>query len=328
MRSIHKVVATIHYLSEEMAKVRSFFPGAVFVQVDPRDTETLLQVLTDADVALVSGDLDDRFLGNNQLKWIHCDHAGLAKSARPALFEMGILLSGAAGRSSPVLAEHTIYFMLAACYHTRELIKAQDSHHWGVPGQNTWRGLYGRTAGLVGMGNNGKMLAERLHAMGMQLISWDRAYQDGFDYVEQLISSESDALENLVSRSDFICLNLALTDHTYHLFDRVMFTHVKPGAVLVNMSRGALVDTAALMEALDQGILSCAGLDVFEEEPLPAEHPLWNYKNVYITPHVTPQVPDRTGKCIEILEENVRRYLAGHPLLNQVAPEDVYHIHL
>ena len=79
------------------------------------------------------------------------------------------------------------------------------------------------------------------------------------------------------------------------------------------------------MDALDRGILSCAGLDVFEQEPLPADHPLWDYKNAYITPYVTPQVPDRTGNCIEILKENVRRYRAVERLLNQVDPRDVYH---
>ena len=162
MRNIHKVVTTLRYSPEQMAQVRSFFPEAAFVQVDRSDTVTLLRELRDADVALMSGDLDDRFLGDNQLQWIHCDHAGLARSAKPALFERGILLSGAAGRSSPVLAEHAIYFMLAACYHTRELLHAQDSHQWGVADQSAWRGLYGRTAGLVGMGNNGKMLATRL----------------------------------------------------------------------------------------------------------------------------------------------------------------------
>ena len=325
MRNIHKVVATLRYSPEQMAQVRSFFPEAAFMQVDRSDTDTLLKELKDADVALVSGDLDDRFLGDNQLKWIHCDHAGLARSAKPALFERGILLRGAAGRSSPVLAEHAIYFMLAACYHTRELLHAQDSHQWGVADQSAWRGLYGRTAGLVGMGNNGKMLAIRLRALGMRLISWDRTYQEGFEDLEQRLSSDPHALTELVSQSDFICLNLALTDQTYHLFDHALFAHVKPGAVLVNMARGALVDTAALMEALDQGILSCAGLDVFEQEPLPADHPLWDYKNVYITPHVTPQVPDRTGNCIAILKENVRRYRAGERLLNQVDPGDAYH---
>ena len=173
MRSIHKVVATIRYSPEQMAQVRSFFPEAAFVQVDRSDTDTLLKELKDADVALVSGDLDDRFLGDNQLKWIHCDHAGLAQSAKPELFDRGILLSGAAGRSSPVLAEHAIYFMLAACYHTRELLHAQDSHQWGVADQSAWHGLYGRTAGLVGMGNNGKMLANRLRALGMRFYAFN-----------------------------------------------------------------------------------------------------------------------------------------------------------
>ena len=90
------------------------------------------------------------------------------------------------------------------------------------------------------------------------------------------------------------------------------------------MSRGPLIDTPALIDALNSGKVGCAGLDVFEEEPLLADNPLWHMENVYITPHVTPQVPDRTGRSIEILRENVRRYRAGEPMLNQMRQTDVY----
>ena len=325
MRQIKKVMTTVSYTPEDMQRLRELFPDSEFVALNIRDTPGVMDALKDADVAILPGDIDPRFLGENRLKWIHCDHAGLARSARPEIFEKGILLSGSAGRSSPVLAEHCVYFMLNACYHTKELLRAQEAHHWGVPGQDSWRGLYGRKAGIIGFGNNGKELAQRLHAFGMDLITFDRYPIEGYDYIQtKLFSANGDRLEQLLEQVDFIILCVALTDETYHMLNRETFASVKPGAVLVNMSRGELIDTEAMIDALDEGILSCAGLDVFDPEPLPKESPLWDREDVYITPHVTPQVPHRTGRSLEIIRENVMRYRQELPLLNQVTAKDVW----
>lgn len=325
MREIKKVISTVGYGQKDLDTLREIFAESEFVQVDKDDTQTILREVRDADVAVLDADLDERFLGENQLRWIHCNHAGLAKSARPELFERGILLSGSAGRSSPVLAEHCIYFMLNACYHTHEVLAAQYAHRWGVEGEQGWYGLYGRTAGIIGMGNTGKQLAERLNALGMDIIAYDRREIEGFEYIrEKLNASRGDTLDVLYAQSDFVVLCIALTDQTWHMIDDAAFAKMKRGAVLVNLARGALVDTDALIRALDSGRIAQAGLDVFEQEPLPADSPLWDRRDVYITPHCTPQVPDRTARCLDIIRENVRRYRAGEELLNRVLPADVY----
>lgn len=205
-------------------------------------------------------------LGENTLKWIQCDHAGLNGSARPEVFARGIPVTGAAGRSAPVLAEHAIYFMFHACYHTRELLAAQEKSHWGVEGSETWRGLYGRTAGIIGMGNNGRLLAERLHALGMRIIAYNRSPILGLDYIDKKLAAKNgDSIEPLLRESDFIILTIALTDDTFHMLNKKTFAQVKPGAFLVNMARGGLVCTEDLIEAHNNGTLSGAGLDVFEE---------------------------------------------------------------
>ena len=324
MKEIRKVLATVDYPPKEMEQLRMLFPNSKFVHVNHRDSDAVRQEVIDSDVAIIPSDVDVRFMGENSLRWIHCDHAGLNRSATPDFFKKGILLSGSAGRSSPVLAEHCIYFMLQACYHTRELLRAQDACHWGVQGQDTWRGLFGRTAGIIGMGNNGRMLAERLHAFGMDLITYDRYPVEGYDFIrKKLCQSEGDSLRTLLEESDFIILCVALTDETYHMIDRQAFAAMKKGVTLVNMARGALICTQDLLEALDDGTVGCAGLDVFEQEPLPKEHPLWRYPQVYITPHVTPQVPSRAGRSLAIIAENVRRYQHDQPLLNQVTEKDI-----
>ena len=132
-----------------------------------------------------------------------------------------------------------------------------------------------------------------------------------------------DKLETLLQKSDFIILCMALNDDTYHMLNAETLKQVKPGAFLVNMARGGLVDTAAMIEALENGTLGGAGLDVFEEQPLSPESPLWEMPTVYITPHTTPQVPDRDGRSIEIIRENARRFEAGEPLMNLMRKSDM-----
>lgn len=327
MREIRKVLTTVNYGPEEMQMLRAIFPESAFVQKDIRDSKGILQELPDTDVAILLGDVDLRFLGDNGVKWIHCDHAGLNRSARAELFDRGILLTGSSGRSSPVLAEHCIYFMLNACYHTRQLLEAQTNHIWGVPGMDTWRGLYGRTAGIVGFGNNGRELAVRLHAMGMNLITYSRSdLPDGFPYIaKHLNSTKGDTLEPLLRESDFIILCISLTDETKGLLRYDTLRQAKTGAILINMARGEIAPEADLIRALDEGILSCCGLDVFETEPLPKDSPLWDRKDVLITPHTTPQVPNRAKRCLDIIRENARRYRAEEPLLNQLTRRDVFH---
>ncbi len=321
MPKINKVVATVWYDKEHMYRLRRVFPDAEFVYVDFFDKDKLTEEVKDADAAIVFGDVDPCLLGENTLKWIHCDHAGLNGSARPEVFARGIPVTGAAGRSAPVLAEHCIYFMLQGCYHTKELLDAQAKKQFGVPGSDSWRGLYGRTAGIIGMGNNGKALAPRLKALGMKVAAYDCYPMEGLDCIdEKICSTRGGRLEDLLGQSDFIILTIALTDDTYHMINRESLKAVKPGTFLVNMARGGVVDTAAMIEALENGTLSGAGLDVFEEQPLPPESPLWEMPTVYITPHMTPRVPDRDGRSIEIIQENARRFEAGEPLLNLMRP--------
>jgi phosphoglycerate dehydrogenase-like enzyme len=121
-----------------------------------------------------------------------------------------------------------------------------------------------------------------------------------------------------------VVLAVPLSDATHHLIGPPQLAQMRPGAFLVNMARGPVVDEAALLAALRGGRLAGAGLDAFAREPLPADSPLWEAPNVLITPHVTPQVPDRTGRFLDLIAENARRYRAGEPLLNLLQPEDVY----
>jgi len=323
MPKIRKVVSTVWYDKENYHRLRNVFPEANFVYVNFYEKDKIREELKDADAAIILGDVDNCMLESDTLKWIFCDHSGLNGSARDEVFAKNIIVTGAAGRSAPVLAEHCIYFMLQGCYHTKELLKAQEEGKWGVEGSNTWRGLYGRKVGILGLGNNGKMLADRLRAFDMDVYAYDKFPIKGYDWLKgKFIANNGDTPDWILENCDFVVLTLMLTDETYHMFNGETFKKMKKDAFLVNMARGGIVDTQALTEALQNGEIAGAGLDVIEEDPLPSDHPLWRMPNVYITPHTTPQVPDRARRSIEIIKENARRFEAGEPMLNAMTERD------
>lgn len=325
MSKIKKVVSTVWYDKANYHALRNVFPQAEFVYVDFYNKDKLAEEVKDADAAIVLGDVDNCLLGDNSLKWIACDHAGLNGSAREEVFAKNVIVTGTAGRSAPVLAEHCIYFMLQYCYHTKELLAAQEQGIWGVEGASGWRGLYGRKAGIIGFGNTGKMLADRLHALGMEIYAYNRSPIEGYEYIkEKRIAANGDTIDDILKECDFVILTLPLNNETYHMFNRDVFLKMKDDALLVNMSRGGIVSTEDLTWAIQNGLLGGAGLDVLEEDPLPSDHPLWRLPGVYITPHTTPQVPNRAGRSIEIIRENARRFEAGEPMLNQMTHKDQF----
>ncbi|MGG1519728.1 D-2-hydroxyacid dehydrogenase [Paenibacillus oryzisoli] len=326
MRDIRVVLTTVDYKDEHYRRLAQAFEPATMIRLRSDDYVGIGEALELADVAVLAGDiLDERFIQAPLLRWIHCDHAGLNKSARPEIFERELLVTSSAGRSSPALAEHAIFFMLALAYQYPRFLDAQRVHQWGVPGQHELRGLYGRTVGIVGMGNIGTELALRTKAMGMHVLGYRKSSAPPPPGVDRFFCADNgDSLDDLLAESDFIVLALPLSNATHHLIGRRELALMKRSACLINMARGAVIDEAALTEALYAGQIGGAGLDAFAQEPLPSSSPLWDAPNTLITPHTTPQVPDRTGRSIDIITENVRRYRAGEAMLNELKPSDAY----
>lgn len=325
MKRIKKVLITVPYPEEKYAVLREALGDAEITKCSMDDDAVIRKSLQDADVAILGGDLDQRFLEAPCLKWIHCDHAGLNRSAKPEIFEKGILLTSSAGRSAPALAEHAIFFMLALSFHFLDFYHAQTQHQWGIPGQDSLRALYGKTLGILGMGNTGRALALLASAFHMRVLGYSRDSQplpEGFDH--QYIVEEGETCDDLLRQSDFVVLAIPLCDATHHLIGERELSLMKQEAFLINMARGAIVDEKALVDALYSGTIAGAGLDTFETEPLSKESPLWDAPHTLITPHVTPQVPDRTDRSLEIICENIRRYEEGEPMRNCVTEKEIY----
>lgn len=319
------VITTLGYEGDHWRNFADAFEGADLLRFDGPDAPHFEEALQRAHIAILAKDPDERFFRAPNLRWIHVDHAGLDKAAKPGAFRDGLTITGSAGRSAPVLAEHALFFALSLAYEAPAFHQAQHDRKWGVPGQENLRGLFGRTMGIVGLGNTGTELATRAKALGMRVLAYRRRSGSTPPGVDRVYSADAGhGLDDLLVESDFVVLALGLSEATYRLIGARELDLIGPRGYLINMARGPIVDEGELVRALAEKRIAGAGLDTFEIEPLPPESPLWDMRNVIITPHVTPAVPDRIARSLEIILENVRRFGAGEPLLNRLTREDLY----
>jgi len=325
-REIRSVLSTVFFSDDEVDQLRRAFAPAEYIHLSPGDKEGIAAALAHVDVAVLWGDLDERFLDAPNLRWVHCDHAGLTRSAKPEYLERGLIITGSAGRSAPALAQHAFYFALALTFDARRLFEMQAAHIWhGIPGYHDKVALAGKTLGIVGFGHTGKAMAELGRAFGMRVMTYSRSAQEQHPAVDTMLAAErGDSLDRLIDESDVIMLAAPLNDATHHMFSRPQFERMKDHAFLINLGRGGLIDQDALIDALERGWIAGAGLDVTDPEPLPADSRLWDAPNVIITPHVTPKMPDRTQRSIDIIVENARRYRAGESLINALTERDLF----
>ncbi|MEA3334668.1 MAG: C-terminal binding protein [Chloroflexota bacterium] len=197
--------------------------------------------------------------------------------------EFGILVSNVADWCTEEVAEHTIALLFACARRLAPLNRRAINRQWHRLSAIPCVRIHGKTLGLIGFGRVGQSIARRLRSFGLTVIAADPYIDSG--YMESC-GVEKVPLEELLHRSDFVTIHTPLTDATYHFLNAAAFDAMKPGAVLVNTSRGAVVDEQALVTALQSGKLLAAGLDVTEKEPLPADSPLYGMENVLVTPHV------------------------------------------
>jgi len=322
LSTIKSALSAVAWPERYVERLRDGLAAERFVHT--RDATEIEQALQHAEVAIVSGNVDERFLRAPNLRWVHCDAAGLERSARPEVFEKGLLVTSSSGRTSPALAEHCIFFMMAFAYRFPDFLAAQRNHQWGIPGQDDLRGLNAHTVGIIGLGNTGQALALRCKALDMRVLGHRRRAIEtpGVDVLTA--ADRGEKIDDLLRESDYVVLATSLSDSTHHLIGARELGLMKPSAVVVNIARGSVVDEAALIEALRANKIRGAGLDVFEKEPLPPDSPLWDLPNVLMTPHLTPTVPDRTGNSLNIVLDNAERYRTGQPMRNLLTREDMF----
>tara|TARA_R110002051_G_scaffold1194_2_gene6513 strand:- start:578 stop:1642 length:1065 start_codon:yes stop_codon:yes gene_type:complete len=325
-REVRNVLARLRWPEGYIRTLRDIFAPAEIHLADKDDTERVRELLGFCDVAVIDGVLDDSFLAAPNLKWAHCDQSGIDAYAPRRLADSDLIVTSSKGRSGPVLAEHAVFFMLAFCYDVKRLLRAQSRRVWADHNQDGLRGLYGRKVCIVGYGATGSHLARQCRAFGMEITAYRRRnIPADVEGVTMFSLEAGDRLEEAVRGADFTVMCAALNDDSYHMLGTDEIAAMKPGGVLVNMARAQLVDDVAMQAALRSGQLGGAGLDVTDPvEPLPPWHRLWGEPNLLLTPHVTPQMPDRTARTLDILQENAGRYRRGEPLKFAFGVEDVF----
>ncbi|MCU1580130.1 MAG: D-isomer specific 2-hydroxyacid dehydrogenase, NAD-binding protein [Rhodoglobus sp.] len=327
-RKINSVLTTVSYSLKNFEALRQIFQPAEIVRLDQDDEAGIAEALERADVAVLSSDLDQRFLDAPRLEWIHCDHAGLNASAVPELFKRtDLIVTGSAGRNAAALAQHAMFFALSLAYEAPRLIDTQRQRKWNsLADYEDGLCLWGKTIGVVGYGNTGRELARLAKAFGMRVLVYGRHPDDADSTIvdEYLDAGEAGSLDRLLAASDFVVLTIRLTDDTYHLIGEHELATMKRSAYLINLARGPVVDEPVLAAALAAGEIRGAGLDVFEQEPLPPDAVIWDAPHTIFTSHTTLRLPDATERSLRTIEENRRRFLAGEPMLNALTPDDVF----
>lgn len=226
----------------------------------------------------------------------------------------GIAVCNLPGSNSQAVAEHALALMLAVLRRLRTfdaLTRAGRGWQRDPALEDGLGELGGRTVGLVGHGSVPAILAPVLAALGAEVLYTARA-------PHAVAVGRFVSLDDLLAGSDLVSLHVPLTDATAGMIDAGALARMKPGAVLVNTARGGLVDTAALIEALDSGRLSGAGLDVFDPEPLPEDHPLLGREDVVLAPHVAWLTQETLARSVATAAENCRRLGSGRELLHRI----------
>lgn len=325
MGELKSILVTLNLSEDHWVRLENNLVGTKIIRVNHSDKDAIGNALKEVDAALIQGNIDERYLQANNLKWVHIDAAGLNSVAKPELFKANLLVTGSAGRSAPALAEHAIFFMLSFAYNVHEIFKSQKNHQWGYKGQENTKALFNQTIGIIGLGSTGIALAERAKALEMRVIAHKRHTCEKPLYVDVMcFADQGQGLDELLKESDFIVLAVPLTDKTYNLIGEREIELMKPNAVIVNMARGEVINEAALIKALNSGRIAGAGLDTFCQEPLPKDSPIWDTPNLIATPHFTPPCPDKIGRSLDIMIENIERFRSGRELKNLLKPEDVF----
>jgi phosphoglycerate dehydrogenase-like enzyme len=262
-----------------------------------------------------------------RLRWIHTAAASVTPLMFPELIASPVLLTNGRGTHSEAMAEHTIGVLLAFARKLHLARDAQNQRQWSAESMfrdpPPFAALAGSTLGLVGLGSIGSAIACKARALGMRVLAVRRhpASGDPAPAHEQL---GAERLPELMERSDWLVLAPPLTAETRGMIGRAQLARLRSTAVLVNLGRGSLVDEPALIEALAQGRIAGAALDVFQQEPLPQDSPLWTMPNVILTPHVSGFGPGYWDRVVELFRRNLRAFLDGRPLENVVDKQAGY----
>jgi phosphoglycerate dehydrogenase-like enzyme len=325
-------ILSARYRARDLERIHAAAPGARIVTVS---VEGLADgPLDDVEVMLrgwITSDAFDRILARApRLSWIHSATSGVERALTPSALERGVVVTNARGVFSRPIAEYVVMMILAVSRRLPQLLELQR--------ERTWQPLEGTelrdvTVGIVGLGSIGRAVGALATAFGCRVVAIRRRAdagvestavddEDGRSLGEIMLDRVGgpETLPELLAESDFIVLAAPLTPETEDMINAETLALVKPGAWLINVARGRLIDERALIRALRDGQLGGAVLDMFRDEPLPPMSSFYDLPNVIVTPHTAWSSGRVLDRSVELFCDNLRRFATGEPLLNVVDP--------
>ncbi len=333
-------ILSARYRSRDLERIRAAAPGSRLVMIS---VEGLADgPVEDAEVLLrgfLGADAFDRLLARTpRLAWVHSATAGVERVLTPSSRRRDLVITNARGVFSAPIAEYVLMMILAISRRLPQLLELQR--------ERTWQPLGGAemgdvTVGIVGLGSIGRAVAVQAHSLGCRVIATRRRSEAGSGRAEGEPAGQEpvgelagalaldrvlgpEGLSELLAESDFVVLAAPLTPATENLIDAAALEAMKPGAWLINVARGGLVDERALLRALRDGQLGGAVLDTFRDEPLLPSSPFYDLDNVILTPQTSWSSDRVLDRSVELFCANLRRYSAGEALVNVVDPTAGY----
>jgi len=302
-------------LSDELVdEIRRVAPDVSVVKAV--EEPELVNLVRDVDVIFAGLFTPAMLRAATRLRWVHSFSAGIDRHLFPEFVESPILLTNSSGLHPTQVSEHVLGLMIAFTRRLHEFIRLQAERRWAPPPIDELHELAGATLGVIGLGDIGSETARRAKCFGMRTIAVDKLLYQAPPYVEELLPPER--LKELLQRSDFVVIAVPLTPETRGMIGGNELKAMKQTAYLINIARGGIVQEAALIQALREGWIAGAGLDVFEQEPLPASSELWTMPNVIITPHIAGAKAGLRKQWVTLFNENLRRFREDRPLINLV----------
>jgi len=314
-----------HETQRRLALMQEGAPeGIVAIGVDSSQSEgEVIERLADADVIVPWRALVPvtRARECKKLKLVQLVTAGYGQYDIAGLNALGIQVANNGGSNAHSVAEHTLLLMLAAYRRFTEACSSVRAGGWrtGLEELPMRSEIAGKTIGIVGFGNIGRLVARRLSGFDVEMLYYDTVELPPGRGLE--LGVEAVSFDELLRRSDIITLHVHMLRSTSKMIGEREFSLMKPSAILINTSRGGVVDEAALIKALRTGQIAGAGLDVLEQEPTPADNPLLSMERVVVTPHWAGGTLEGSALCARFALDNIVRFAEGRPLLSVVEPD-------
>jgi phosphoglycerate dehydrogenase-like enzyme len=299
-------------------RLQSTFPDFQFVQLQSYDR--VPEEIVDTDVLIGWSLRPEQFVAAKKLRWIHSPAAAVHQLMFPELVRSDVLLTNSSSVHGPVVAEHAIAVMLALAKRLPQAMQYQARKVWSQ--EILWnerprpREVAGATVAVVGMGGIGAEFTRLAKALGMRVLAVREDPSKGPAGADAVFGPAQ--IDEVLPQADYVLLCTPVTPATTHIINTARLKKMKPDSYLMNVARGPLIDEPALVAALKDHQIAGAGLDVFVEEPLPADSPFWSMDNVLITPHSAAVTEQLWERHFHLIVENLNRFRAGKPLLNSV----------